>query len=108
MCIQKLTCCRIMQQCQRRVKLHAGALLILPGACIIAYSCMLMLFFLSQAHVAFTLTHIIPRHTRWPYGAASQRWRINAAAISVLHAALTVKPHFHSGAALGTSAASFQ
>lgn len=53
-----------------------------------------------QAHVAFVLNHILPRHTRWPYKLGSQRWRITAAAINVLHAALSVNPHHHSGAAL--------
>ena len=60
-----------------------------------------MLCVSCQAHVAFVLNHIIPRHTRWAYKEASQRWRITSAAISILHAALTVKPHFHSGVSLG-------
>ena len=60
-----------------------------------------MLCVSCQAHVAFVLNHIIPRHTRWPYKEAAQRWRITAAAISIIHASLTVKPHFHSGVALG-------
>ena len=53
-----------------------------------------------QAHVAFVLNHILPRHSCWPYKSGSQRWRITAAAINVLHAALSVNPHHHSGAAL--------
>ena len=51
--------------------------------------------------MAFVLNHIIPRHTRWPYKDGSQRWRITAAAISIVHAALTVQPHLHSGVGVG-------
>lgn len=60
-----------------------------------------MLCVSCQAHVAFVLNHIIPRHTRWAYREASQRWRIASAAISIIHAALTVKPHCNSGMSLG-------
>lgn len=50
--------------------------------------------------MAFVLNHILLRHSRWPYKSGSQRWRITAAAIDVIYAALTVKPHLHSGTAL--------
>ncbi len=56
---------------------------------------------LFQAYVAFVLSHIIPRHGRWPYRSGAQRWRISAAAFSVIHAALSEMPHQPSGAARG-------
>ena len=56
---------------------------------------------LFQAHVAFVLSHIIPRHGRWPYRSGAQRWRVSAAAFSVIHAALSEMPHQPSGAAHG-------
>ena len=56
---------------------------------------------LFQAHVAFVLNHIIPRHGRWPYRSGAQRWRLSAAAFSIIHAALSEMPHQPSGAAHG-------
>ena len=56
---------------------------------------------LFQAHVAFVLSHIIPRHARWPYRSGMQRWRISAASLSIIHAALSEMPHQPSGAAYG-------
>ncbi|CAK0783823.1 hypothetical protein CVIRNUC_007023 [Coccomyxa viridis] len=57
-----------------------------------------------QAYVAFVLSHIIPRHGRWPYRSGAQRWRISAAAFSVIHAALSEMPHQPSGAARASGA----